>query len=276
MTKKIQINNPWRVVLQWIILGLLGYMVIRLFVDPNYIADFEAYCPFGGLQALTSFLVNNSLACTMTELQIFMGLALMIGVFIFSKLFCSFICPIGTFTEWLAKLGEKFKILLTLKGLPDKLLRVLKYALLFVTFYFTVGSSELFCKEYDPFYAIFTGFGHDVYLWYALAAIFFTVVGSIFIRQFWCKYLCPLGAISNIFSNGIMFAGVLVIYLLLRYFGLEISWLWPAAIMSILGFVLESWRLEGWVFPRFKITRKEDTCTNCGICKEKCPTKAIA
>ena len=271
MANSKKIKNVLRKILQWGTLGLLAYMVVRWWVDPNYLPDFEAYCPFGGLQALNSFFVNNSLACTMTEMQIFMGVVLFVGVLLFSKLFCSYICPIGTFTEWMARIGEKFKVLITLKGLPDKLLRGLKYALLFVTFYFTTANSELFCKEYDPFYAIFTGFGNDVYLWYALAAILLTVVGSIFIRQFWCKYLCPLGAISNIFSNGVMFAGVLAIFFLLRWFGLEISWLWPAAAISIFGFVLESWRLEGWIFPAYKITRNDNTCTNCAICDLACP-----
>jgi len=208
MIKNKRLKNLSRKSLQWIILLLLGYMVVRLFVEPNYIADFEAYCPFGGLQAFTSFFVNNSLACSMAETQIFMGVLMAAGILIFSKLFCSFICPIGTVTEWLAKLGARFKVLITLNGLSDKLLRILKYALLFATFYFTVTSSELFCKEYDPFYAVFTGFGHDVYLWFALPALLLTIVGSIFIRQFWCKYLCPLGALSNIFSNGVMVAGV--------------------------------------------------------------------
>ncbi len=271
MAYGIKVKNVLRKTLQWGTFGLLAYMVVRWWVDPNYLPDFEAFCPFGGLQAFNSFLVNNSLACTMTEMQIFMGVVLFVGVLLFSKLFCSFICPIGTFTEWMAKLGAKFKVLITLKGLPDKLLRGLKYALLFVTVYFTTTSSELFCKEYDPFYAIFTGFGHDVYLWYALAAILLTVVGSIFIRQFWCKYLCPLGAISNIFSNGVMFAGVLALFFLLRWFGLEISWLWPAGVISVLGFVLESWRLEGWIFPVSKITRNESSCTNCAICDLACP-----
>ena len=266
-----KINNIWRVSLQWLILFLLAYMVIRLWVDPNYIADFEAYCPFGGLLAFTSFLVNNSLACTMTETQIFMGIVLATGVLILSKLFCSFICPIGTFTEWLAKLGSKLKVLRTLSGIPDRALRALKYILLFITFYYTVGSSELFCKEYDPYYAIFSGFGHDVYLWYALAALIATIVGSIFIRQFWCKYLCPLGALSNIFSNGVMFAAVLAVFFLLRFTGLEISWLWPAATIAGLGYALESWRLKGWVFPAFKITRNEDTCTECADCDLACP-----
>ncbi len=271
MIKNKRLKNLSRKSLQWIILLLLGYMVVRLFVEPNYIADFEAYCPFGGLQAFTSFFVNNSLACSMAETQIFMGVLMAAGILIFSKLFCSFICPIGTVTEWLAKLGARFKVLITLNGLSDKLLRILKYALLFATFYFTVTSSELFCKEYDPFYAVFTGFGHDVYLWFALPALLLTIVGSIFIRQFWCKYLCPLGALSNIFSNGVMVAGVVGIYFLLRWFGVELSWIWPAAVISVLGFILESWRLKGWIFPAFKITRNEQKCTDCGFCDLSCP-----
>ena len=69
-------NNMYKKGLQWLIVAMLGYMVIRLFVDPNYIADFEAYCPVGGMQAFASFMVNNTLACTMTETQIFMGIVL--------------------------------------------------------------------------------------------------------------------------------------------------------------------------------------------------------
>ncbi len=270
MAKK-GIKNKWRVSLQWLVLVLLGYMLIRLFVDPNYVADFEAYCPFGGLQAVTNFFVHNALACSMTEVQIFLGVALMVGVFIFSKLFCSYICPIGMVTEWLASIGKKWHHFYTLQGWSDRLMRIFKYALLFVTFYFTVTAGELFCREYDPYYALVTGFGHDVYLWYALAALVITVIGSMFIRQFWCKYFCPLGALSNIFSNGIMFGAVLVIYLLLLYFGFEINWVWPLAIISILGFVLESLRMKGWLFPLFKITREEHRCTDCNLCTIACP-----
>ncbi|HCT70424.1 MAG TPA: hypothetical protein DF409_04575, partial [Bacteroidales bacterium] len=54
-------KNYYRLTLQWIIVTLLAYMLVRPFVDRSYVADFEAYCPFGGLQALSSFLANNSL-----------------------------------------------------------------------------------------------------------------------------------------------------------------------------------------------------------------------
>lgn len=264
-------TNYYRIVLQWIIVVLLGYMVIRLFVDPNYIADFEAYCPLGGSLALSSFLVNNSLACSMTETQIFMGIVLFAGVIIFSKLFCSYICPIGTFTEWLGRIGQKFKIRYTIKGIADRLLRSLKYALLFITFYYTTQASELFCREYDPFYAVFSGFGDDVVLWFAIPAVVITVLGSVFIRQFWCKYMCPLGAASNIFSNVVLFAAVFSVYAILLISGLDISWIWPLALVSIGGFALESTRLKSWLVPVLKITRNESTCTSCKLCDENCP-----
>jgi len=250
---------------------ILAYMVIRWGIDPNYTPDFEAYCPFGGMQALTSFLVNNSLACSMTENQIFMGILLLVGVLVFSKLFCSFICPIGTFTEWLGKIGEKYKIRFTISGVTDKVMRSLKYILLFITFYFTVNSSELFCKEYDPFFAVFTGFGPDVVWYFALPALIVTVLGAIFVRQFWCKYLCPLGAISNIFSNGLVFFAIILIYLVLLKLGLQISWLWPAGTIIFIAMILEVIRVKGWIFPIFKIKRNAPSCIDCNLCNKACP-----
>ncbi|MHB2156582.1 4Fe-4S binding protein [Calditrichota bacterium GD2] len=264
-------TNYLRLTFQWGIMALLFYMVLRWWIDPNYVPDFEAYCPFGGMQALSSYLVNNSLACSMTEHQIFMGVLLLIGVLIFSKLFCSYICPIGTFTEWLGKIGEKFKVRYTISGVADKALRSLKYILLFLTFYFTVGSSELFCKEYDPFFAVFTGFGSDVVWYFALPALIITILGAVFIRQFWCKYLCPLSAISNIFSNALVFFAVMVIYLILLKLGLQISWLWPAGIIILIAMLLEVARLKGWLFPVFKIKRKGDACVDCNLCNKACP-----
>jgi polyferredoxin len=264
-------TNYFKNTFQIVIVLLLAYMVIRLFTDANYIADFEAYCPFGGMLALSSFLVSNTLACSMTEAQIFMGIALIAGVILFAKLFCSYICPIGTFTEWLGKLGDKMKMRYSISGIADRALRIVKYGLLFITFYFTINSSELFCKEYDPFYAIFSGFGHDVVLMYAIPSVAIMILGAIFIRQFWCKYLCPLSAATNIFSYFFVFAGIMIVYLVLLYAGVEISWVWPLALICIAGFLLESFTMKGLVFPSFKITRNEMTCTDCKECDYSCP-----
>lgn len=264
--------NYFRLIIQWAILLLLAYMVIRPYIDKQYTAYFETYCPFGGIQALSGYLVTHTLACSMTSVQIAMGLALIICIVIFSKLFCGYICPIGTFTEWIGKLGEKFKLRFTVKGFTDRALRILKYALLFLTFYFTIQTSELFCKKFDPYYAVFTGFSSDVEVLYAIIALAIVVFGSIFIRMSWCKYLCPLGAAANVFANFILFVGLLGVYILLVFaFKIQISWVWLLAAICLLPFLEEASMMKVKIFPILKVTRNPDTCTLCGKCDKVCP-----
>jgi len=264
-------KNTFKLFFRWGILALLAYMGIRIVLDKAYAPDFEAYCPFGGLQALGSYLTRESLACTMTSAQIMMGIMLVVGVLAFSKLFCGYICPLGTVGEWLGKLGEKLKIRFTIKGIADSLLRALKYGLLFVTFYFTLSSSELFCKKYDPYFGIVSGFGSDVVILYVAIALTVLILGSVFIRLFWCKYLCPLGALSNIFRFFWWFALVMVLYIVLTLTGTEIPLIWPIAVTCAGGFLLEVLLKNKATFPFVHITRNEESCINCSLCSKSCP-----
>lgn len=194
-------KNWFRHLLQW---GtLLAIIVFLTKIAGNETADPEAYCPLGGLETLGSYLVAGSMACSMTMTQIMMGVVLGIGVILFSKLFCGYLCPLGWGSEYLAKLRSKMKvkeIVIKSGSMADKVLRFFKYALLFLVFYFTITSSELFCKNFDPYYAAATGFQGELTLWMAVAALVLFIFGNFFIKMFWCKYLCPLGAISNIFK----------------------------------------------------------------------------
>lgn len=264
-------RNLFRLGLQWSVVLLLLYMWARWTFDKSYVPNFETYCPFGGLQAWGTYLVRGSLPCSMTTIQIFMGATLMVGAFLLSKLFCGYICPLGTFSQWLGKLGDKiFKKRRDITGIADKALRSIKYILLFITFYFTLGQSELFCKNYDPFFATFTLFDHDVTVWMSVLSISLLVLGAMMFRMFWCKYLCPLGAVTNIFRYFIMFAVVIGGYVALSLAGVSISYVWPLAIVSILGYILEIWKMESRIFPFLKVTRNEDICIDCGKCAKVC------
>lgn len=246
-------------------------MGIRYFVDKNYFPNYETYCPFGGAQALSSYFVNNTLTCSMTSLQIVMSLALIVLTLIISKLFCSYICPIGTVSEWLGKLGEKLSIRYTITGIADKVLRLLKYILLFITFYFTISSSELFCKKFDPYYASMTGFDSDVSIIMGIAAIVLVTIGSFYIRFFWCKYICPLGALSNIFRFFLMFIGAVGVYWAILSLGVHLSFVWLLIALCITAYILELLSINNRVFPLLKITRNIYTCTNCKLCTKNCP-----
>jgi len=271
MKKKSKNSNWPRTAIQWAVILFVIVIAALPLINKAYTPDFEAYCPFGGVQALGSYLLNQSLACTMTSAQIVMGILMIIGILLFSKLFCGYICPIGTISEWLGKLGDKLKIRYTIKGLGDKLLRSLKYILLFITFYFSLGSSELFCKKFDPYYAVTTGFSIDVVALYAGIAIALVILGSIFIRLFFCKYICPFGALANIFKSSLFFVAVIGIYVIIRVAGVELSYVWPLAVACVGGYVLELTKYGRRIFPLSKITRNEDTCINCSLCTKKCP-----
>lgn len=264
-------QNFYKLIYQFAVIGILLYMGFRLFADKAYAPDFEAYCPFGGLQALGSFFTMNSLSCSMTSTQIMMGIALFVGIVLFSRLFCGYICPLGTVGEWIGKLGERLKVRITLKGIADYALRFLKYALLFIVFYFTLKSSELFCKKFDPYYAVVSGFNADVVLLWASIALVALLIGSLFLRLFWCRYLCPLGALSTIFRFTWMFAGVMVLYIALLLFGLKIPYIYPLAVLCIGGYILEIIRIDLVRPSLVHITRNTETCIACGLCSEKCP-----
>ena len=100
----------------------------------------------------------------------------------------------------------------------------------------TVTSSELFCKNLDPYYAVATGFKGEITLWMSLVTVGIVVLLGLVIDRFWCKYVCPLGAVSNTFK---FWAWLLVLALLcavlLVFFGLFAKKMRGPVVLAILG-----------------------------------------
>jgi len=265
-------KNKVRLTLQFIILGLLGYVAIRPALDNSYSADFEAYCPFGGISSFFSKLNLGTMSCNMSEVQVFLGLGLIVTVILAGKLFCSHLCPIGTVTEWLGRIGNKFRLRKEMPKVLDRAFRSLKYILLFITIYYTMTASELFCKEFDPYFASVNLFGNpDNVLYYAIPAFIIVILGSVFFRLFWCKYLCPLGAMSNIFMNAIGAGSVILLFIILNAAGAELSLVWLLGGLVFAGLLNELGFMKSSLNPMPKITRDEFKCTSCGLCDKKCP-----
>lgn len=267
------IKKNWiKHLLQWgTLLTIVGF-IFKLF--GNDAVDPEAYCPFGGLQTFVTYLERGSMACSMTATQIMVGVLLAIGVVLFSKLFCGYLCPLGLGTELVGRLRRLLNIKaieIPYGSIADKALRSIKYILLFWIFYMTVSSSELFCKNFDPYYAFATGFKGELTLWMASISVFIFVACSFFIKMFWCKYICPLGGVSNIMKFAISFVIVVAAYVALTSAGVAIPWVALLAALCLVGFIGEVFFGESKYFPLFKIVKDESTCNGCGICSAKCP-----
>ena len=273
MAKRSNIISNWpKYVLQW---GVLVALILFLtgLIPGETAADPEAYCPMGGLQAFATYLAQNSLPCSMSSLQVMMGLALVAAVVLFSKLFCGYLCPLGTVQDIIKRLRVKFRIKsvkIANGSVADKILRIIKYALLFLIFYMTVEESELFCKNLDPYYAVATGFQGEITLWMSIVSICVLVIGSLVVDMFWCRYLCPLGAISNSLKFWVWIGVLFGIYYAANVIGAGIPWAVLLGAFCIIGYLLEVFNAK----PKYQILhvlKNESACNNCGLCQKMCP-----
>ena len=139
------------------------------------------------------------------------GLVILVAIIalslVFGKAFCSWLCPVGLISEALGDLGEKiFRRRITIPRWLDYPLRSLKYLLLafFVyAIFFTMGKFAL-RAFLDSDYNIVA----DVKMYYFFAQISqfsIIVIGalvllSIPLRGFWCRNLCPYGALLGVLS----------------------------------------------------------------------------
>ena len=273
MAKKSLIRKNWpKYLLQW---GVLAALVLFLtgLIPSKEAADPETYCPLGGLQALATYLAQGSLPCSMSSVQVMMGIALVAAVVLFSKLFCAYICPVGTVQDLLGKARRAMhvkEVKVRNGSTLDKVLRIVKYALVFWIFYMTVEASELFCKNLDPYYAVATGFKGEITLWMSLVTIGLVVLGSFIIDMFWCRYLCPLGAISNSLKFWAWIGVLFGVYFIADVLGANIPWAVLLGAFCILGYLLEVFHAK----PKMQLlyVMKDNTaCNNCGLCVKKCP-----
>jgi polyferredoxin len=193
-------------------------------------AGVEGWLPIEGLMQLKYFLLTGQVP-RIHAAGFFLFVSFLLISFVFRKAFCSWLCPVGTISEYLWKLG-RFTFLRNFQ-LPrwiDIGLRSLKYLLLSFFLYGVTTMSVAAIAEFlgSP-YALIVDVRMLNFFRYLDTTTAFVVLGiviaSIFVQNFWCRYLCPYGA----------------------FLGLA----------SLLG--------------PLRITRTSDTCIDCGKCAKACP-----
>ncbi len=165
----------------------------------------SAACPIGAIQAVggsPKFGFSFYVA----------GFLLAVGV-LFGRFICGWLCPFGFFQELIYKLpSKKFKLPKPLKYVKYAVLVIFVIALpVLVTNYIGMGKPA-FCEYICPAGTLEGGISllltHPELrkvigkLFSLKAAILvFTVTGCVFIERFFCKLLCPLGAIYGILNK---------------------------------------------------------------------------
>lgn len=170
-------------------------------------AGAEGFLPIDGMLAFRHFLHTGVVdAIHPAALAIFLGICLMSAVV--AKSFCSHLCPVGLVSELLGRLGLRLTgRRLTPPKWLDIPLRSLKYLLLgfFVwAIWFTMDPQGVDAFLHSPYAKLVDAkmwlfFAHPSRLTVAVLGVL--GVGSIFIRDLWCRYLCPYGALLGLLGR---------------------------------------------------------------------------
>lgn len=217
-------------------------------------------CPIGSLQ-------NAFSASGKRAPYYVIGIILLYSI-LFGRMICGFFCPFGLVQELLYKIKTpKLK-----KSKVTRVLSLFKYVILVfmvvivpILYMFRERGIPAFCKYICPAGVLEGGIGllshidnaaelanlGPLFTWkFSLFVI--CIVGSVFIFRFFCRFLCPLGALYGIFNR-----------------------------FSILGIKLDKDKCIdcGRCHAKCKVDIKhvgDRECVNCGECLSVCPTNAIS
>ena len=207
-----------RTVIQWFFMLWVVGIGIRFGMFINAIEDgataplisrppgVDGFLPIGALTSLKYWLVTGEIhPVHPAALVIFLAILLM--SLLAKKTFCSWLCPVGTLSEAAYKMGRKlfgrnFRIWRWL----DVTLRGVKYLLLliFVKLILIDMPIEALVGFLDaPYWAV-----SDVKMLHFFTRMSMTTVVvlailtflSLFYKNFWCRYLCPYGALLGLAS----------------------------------------------------------------------------
>lgn len=169
-------------------------------------AGVDGWLPIAGLMNLKYFLATRHIP-VMHPAALVLTAIFLLSSLLLKKSFCSWLCPVGTVSEYLWKLGSKLlRRNVTVPRWLDLPLRSLKYLLLAFFLFIVVSMSAAALNDFlvAPFGIIadvkMLNFFRELGL-IGIAVIASFVLLSIFIQNFWCRFLCPYGALMGIIST---------------------------------------------------------------------------
>jgi len=163
----------------------------------------EGWLPIAGMMNTSFFLQTGRIPVIHPAAMVLFSVFLLLS-FAFRKSFCGWLCPVGTLSEQLWKFGRKtFRRVFFPPRWLDVPLRGLKYLLL-ALFLWAVGTMS--AADIETFLSSPYGLVADVKMLdffrfltpVAALVITLLVIGSFFIPNLWCRYLCPYGALMGL------------------------------------------------------------------------------
>lgn len=208
-------SQQWRLAVQLVfaaitlLVGVQFYFWVRFHETAGqtaYVArppGVEAWLPIAALMNLKVLLLTGSVP-EIHPAGMFMLIAFIAISILFRKSFCSWICPVGTLSEWMWESGKAiFGRNLALPRWVDIPLRSLKYILfaLFVYVVVTMPVPDIRAFLESPYGLVADVKMLDFFrrMGQTTAIVLCVLLAlSVVVKNFWCRYLCPYGALMGL------------------------------------------------------------------------------
>ena len=212
LSKKTKAKRPWyRTAIQIFFFVLVILITINQLLEKSGMsiplvasASLHAICPFGGIVSIYKFITVGTFVQKIHESSFVLMIISIVLAIGFGPVICGWVCPLGTFQEWIGKIGKRIfgeKYNHFIPSRFDKYLRFTRYLLLIMVVFKTATMAKLMFVDIDPYFALFNFWSDEVAIG-SLIILGITIILSLFIERPWCKYACPYGAllgISNLF-----------------------------------------------------------------------------
>ena len=188
------------IVLAIILVATIVLEILHLYGGNSY-PSAHAVCPLGGLENLWAWFAGQSNLQKLFSGTMTLFFFTLVFALIFGRGFCGNICPFGGLFEFVGKLTRKKH---TLPPALDMPLRYLKYVILIFITFMAWKTATLWISPYDP-YAAFAHVwkGAEVFNEYFIGFLILAacLLLSLAYERFFCKYLCPAGALYGLASK---------------------------------------------------------------------------
>lgn len=118
-----------------------------------------------------------------------------ISTLLIGRIYCGSLCPFASIQEVLFQLTpHKHPLKERVTPHVDRKTRLIKYGLLFTVTALCLILGNASAANIEPFVTLFTGYGSKL----ALILLTLMLIMAVFNFRFWCKYLCPVGALTSL------------------------------------------------------------------------------
>lgn len=174
-------------------------------------ASAEALCPFGGLESLYRYVTSGGRYVPHVHgSNMVLFLSLIVLAVALRSAFCGWLCPLGFLQEvvtagshWvqrrvppLRRVVRALQARAPWLAAVDRPMRLLKYLVLVWAVAGAAAFGVMVFRDWDPWAALL-----EIGAWSltpGLIVLGLVLVASLFVERPWCRYACPLGAVSGL------------------------------------------------------------------------------